>query len=99
MINKTVLIRSYASGVHYGTLVSEQFTPAGKVVVLRNSKRVWCWSGSASLSQLAMEGVKNAKGTKITMPVDEIEVVNVVETIPLSDAAIENLNSMAVWKM
>jgi len=93
-----VLIRSYASGVHYGYLKSEQFTQSGKVVTLLNSRRIWCWYGAASLSQLAMEGVKDSSQSKISMIVNSIEIVNVIETIPLTQKALSNLDGVKVWK-
>lgn len=92
---KKVLIRSYASGVHFGTLVSEQFTLSGKVVILEDSRRIHQWSGSCSCSQIALEGIK---GGRVAMSLPEIEVVNVIETIPMSEAAISNLENQPVWK-
>lgn len=92
---KKVLIRSYASGVHFGTLVSEQFTLSGKVVILEDSRRIHQWSGACSCSQIALEGIK---GGRVAMSLPEIEVVNVIETIPMSEAAISNLENQPVWK-
>jgi hypothetical protein len=96
MIGKKVLIRSYASGVHIGTLISENYTLSGKVVVLNDSRRIHYWEGAASLSQVALEGVKSGR---IAMVIPEIEVVNCIETIPLSDAAISNLENQPVWRV
>ena len=45
MIGSKVLIRSFGSGVHFGTLENENFTAAGKVVTLSNSsigREVYC---------------------------------------------------------
>lgn len=95
MIGKKVLIRSYASGVHFGTLVSEVFTQAGKVVVLENSRRIHRWSGACSCSQIATDGIA---GDRVAMVLPLIEVVNVIETIPLSEKAISNLENQPVWK-
>jgi hypothetical protein len=96
MIGKKVLIRSYASGVHFGTLVSETFTPSGKVVRLKDSRRIHYWEGAASLSQVAVDGIKSGR---VAMPLPDIEVVNVIETIPLSDSAVENLEKQEIWKI
>jgi hypothetical protein len=95
---KAVLVRSYAAGVHFGFLKSENFTPAGKVVVLVNSRRVWYWDGAASLSQMAVEGVNKPDNCKFSMAVEEIEVVNVIETIMLTGKAMDNLYKIPVWK-
>lgn len=95
---KAVLIRSYAAGVHFGFLKDEKFTESGKVVTLVNTRRVWSWDGAASLSQMATEGVKNPGSCKFSVVVSEIEVVNVIETIPLTEAAFSNLSNVPVWK-
>lgn len=96
MIGKKVLIRSYAAGVHFGTLQSEVFTPAGKVVVLSDSRRIHYWEGAASLSQVANDGIRTGR---VTMVLPAIEIVNVIETIPLSEGAIKNLESQPIWKV
>lgn len=95
---KPVLVRSYAAGVHFGLLKSEKFTESGKVVVLVNTRRVWYWDGAASLSQMAAEGVKNPENCKFSVPLEENEIVNVIETIPLTDKAFSNLKNVPVWK-
>jgi len=98
-IGKKVLVRSYAAGVHFGQLESEQFTAAGKVVVLKNTRRVWQWSGAASLSQMAVEGVKSPEKCKFSVLVPENEIVGVIEVMPLTEAAITNLKSVPEWKV
>ncbi len=96
MIGQKVLIRSYGAGVFFGTLETEVFTPAGKVVTLSNSRRIHYWEGAASLSQVAQEGIKLGR-VAMTEPIKE--VVNVIETTPLSEAAIANLENQPVWKI
>ena len=91
-----VLIRSYAAGVHFGLLEKEEFTISGKVVVLRNTRRVWSWKKAASLSQIAIDGV--GEGSKIAMALDYNEIVNVIETIPLTETAFKNLKNHPEWK-
>lgn len=95
---KAVLIRSYAAGVHFGFLKSEKFTEAGKVVVLVNTRRAWYWDGAASLSQMAMEGVTKPQNCKFSVVVNENEIVNVIETIPLTEKAFDNLSKVDIWK-
>lgn len=95
---RAVLIRSYAAGVHFGFLKDEKFTESGKVVTLIKTRRIWAWSGAASLSQMAIEGVKNPSNCKFSVVVPEMEIVNVIETIPLTSAAFDNLSNVPVWK-
>ena len=93
-----VLIRSYAAGVHFGYLKKEDFTLSGKVVTLVNTRRVWYWDGAASLSQMALEGVNKPENCKFSVEVQSNEIVNVVETLPLTEKAFINLSKVAVWK-
>lgn len=93
-----VLVRSYAAGVHFGYLAEEQFTPSGKVVTLKKTRRVWYWDGAASLSQMALEGVKKPENCKFSVEIESNEIVNVIETIPLTEKAINNLYKVAIWK-
>jgi hypothetical protein len=93
-----VLVRSYAAGVHFGYLQNEEFTPSGKVVTLTKTRRVWYWDGAASLSQMALEGVNKPQNCKFSVELASNEIVNVIETIPLTEKAILNLYKVAVWK-
>ena len=96
MIGKKVLIRSYGAGVFFGTLESETFTAAGKVVTLSNSRRIHYWEGAASTSQISQLGIRTGR-VAMTEPLKE--VVNVIETTLLSDAAITNLENQPVWEV
>jgi hypothetical protein len=93
-----VLVRSFAAGVHFGYLGEEKFTAAGKVVVLLKTRRVWYWNGAASLSQMAVEGVKKPDDCKFSMEVERNEIVQVIETLPLTEKALLNLYGVAIWK-
>ena len=93
-----VLIRSYAAGVHFGYLEKEEFTASGKVVVLSDTRRIHYWDGAASLSQLALEGVKAPENCRITVSLPSNEIVNVIETIPMTDEAAKNLTEIEPWK-
>lgn len=74
-----VLIRTYSAGVHFGTLQSRN----GKEVCLINARRLWQWSGALSLSEVAMKGI-NISASKISVPVDEIELTEAIEVIKVS---------------
>ncbi len=58
---KYVIVRTYSAGVFAGYLESYG---KDREVNLVNARRLWYWSGAASLSQLAIEGVKRGKQTK-----------------------------------
>ena len=95
---KLVMIRSYASGVHFGYLKSRKDLLAGLSVELVNSKRVYSWSGACSLSQLATDGTSNPTACKISIPVESMEIMQVIEIIPVTAKAAENLNAIPSWK-
>lgn len=99
LIGKKVIIRSDRAGVFFGTLNEVEPTGDKYTVELTKCRRLWYWSGAASLSQLAMEGVKDANSCKFTVVVNEIVISGVVEIIPCSDEAVQNINSVSVWKI
>ena len=96
MKSKICLIRSYASGVHFGEVIETRDTPHGLSVTLKDSRRVHYWEGAASLSQMAIDGIKQGR---IAMILPEIQVEGVCEIIPMSEAAIKNMNGQPVWRV
>lgn len=52
MAHKRVIVRTYSAGVFAGELETKD----GREVTLMNARRLWYWTGAASLSQLAQEG-------------------------------------------
>jgi hypothetical protein len=96
VINKKVLVRSDASGVHFGTLVEWEHD----TVHLRDSRRLWAWNTGGtgiSLSEIAICGVKH-ETSKITMPLPDIIIVGVCEIIPCHGMAIATIETAEVAK-
>ena len=89
-----VIVRTYSAGVHAGYL--EKFD--GKSISLSKSIRIWYWSGAASLSQLAMEGVKNPDACKFAMPVSMIVLTEAIEVITATEEARKNIQAVKSWK-
>lgn len=89
------IVRADRAGVFYGEIKERN----GSEVIMTNVRRVWYWSGANSLSQLAMEGVKNPERCKITMPVQEMTILGVIEIIPCTQEAINNLDAVPQWKL
>jgi len=96
MVNKICIIRSYASGVHFGEVAETRDTVHGLSVTLKNSRRIHYWEGACSLSQVALEGIKTGR---VAMGLPEIQVENVIEIIPMSESSIDNLKNQPVWKV
>jgi hypothetical protein len=95
---KMTIIRTYSAGVFMGYLAREESTLAGMEVTLLNARRLWSWSGAASLSQLAMEGTKAPEECKFPCEVNSIDLV-AIEKIPMTKVAVKSLNSVPIWKM
>ena len=87
------IVRTYSAGVFMGEVVKRK----GQEVVLHNARRIWYWSGAASLSQLAMEGTKDPDNCKFPCKVDKVELMQVVEILDMTDAAIASIESVPVW--
>lgn len=94
-MGKKVIIRADRAGVFFGTLTKRD----GREVELAHARRLWYWDGAASISQIAMQGVTKPGNCKFTMAVDSITILDVIEIIPCTNKAIENIESVPVWKM
>lgn len=94
-INKKVIVRGDRSGVFFGTLSRK----GGQEVELKHCRRLWYWSGAASLSQLANEGVKKPNDCKFTVTVESIRILDAIEIIPCTDTAISIIEGVKEWKI
>lgn len=92
-LNKKVIIRADRAGVFYGTIIRKD----GDEVELKNCRRIWYWNGAASLSELALSGVKR-DGNKFSVTVDSITILGVIEIIPCTEEAIKNIESVPEWR-
>ena len=88
------IIRAERAGVFAGNVKNR----VGGEVVLENARRLWYWSGAASLSQLAVSGTSRPRDCKFTVVVPEITILGVIEVIPCSEAAEANIKAVAEWK-
>ena len=89
-----VIVRTFSAGVFAGTFVSRK----GQVVVLSDARRIWYWSGAASLSQLAMEGTKKPSECKFPCEVDKILLTQAVEVIPCTEKARMSIAEVKIWE-
>jgi len=94
--NKKYIVRTYSAGVFFCNI--RELTDSNAVVY--NTRRIWHWDGAASLTQLALEGVKNPKNCKFTMTIeDDVFLPQVIEVIPCTATAVSNINDVKVWKI
>lgn len=89
------IVRCESSGVFAGEIVSRE----GREVRIKDARRLWYWSGAASLSQLAMKGVKNPRECKFPAEVPELIVLDAIEILPMSDAAAASVAGVPPWEV
>ena len=92
--NQFCIVRCYGAGVFMARVESLE----GQTAQLRDARRLWYWDGAASLSQLALEGVKNPGGCKFTVTVPVMTVTQVIEIIPCSEQAVASIGQVKEWK-
>ena len=95
-IGKTCIIRTYASGVHFGTLVESH----GREVLLHDARRIWRFdvkSHGISLSEVANHGTTDSR-SKVCETVREITLLDALEIIPCTPEAIDVIRNMPVAK-
>ena len=89
-IGQKVLIRAKGAGVYFGTLEKME----GNQVKVAKVRNIWHWTGASCLSQIANEGVT---GDKIGPVVEDMVINDVLQVIPLTEAAIRNLEKQPQW--
>ena len=90
---KDVIVRTRSAGVFAGLLHSFE----NQTAVLKNARRLWYWSGAASLSQLSVDGVSNPGACKFPVAVDEVTLPEVIEILPLTPKARASIDGVKVW--
>jgi len=91
---KYCIVRTYSAGVFAGFVKSQN----GKEVIILNARRIWYWTGAASLSQLAMEGTSNPKQCKFPCEVTEVTLTEAIEIIPCTEKARKSIAEVEIWK-
>ena len=97
MTNK-VIIRADRAGVFFGEIKNRENTPSGVCVTMTNCRRLWYWDGAASLSEMAVSGVKNGPKCKFSVIAPEMEIMDVIEIIPCTEQAVKSIESVKIWK-
>lgn len=90
---KYVIVRTYSAGVFAGNFESRK----GQEVILTNARRLWYWSGAASLSQLATDGTSKPKDCKFPTAVPRVELLQAIEILDVTPKAQESIESVPVW--
>ena len=73
----------------------------GSTYSVSSLRRLYYWSGALDVSSLAKDGVTNPKECKFSAQLGEEDtstILNVIEVHPVSEKALEIINSVPVWK-
>lgn len=89
MKGKYCIFRTCSSGVHVGYLKKK----CGQSVIIENARRLWSWEGAFTLNKVAKDGFKDAK---MPVAVEEIQIEQVIEIIPVCLEIKEKFESWSV---
>ena len=89
-----VIVRTQSAGVFAGY----QKSRSGQEVILLNARRLWMWTGAASLSQLATDGTSSPNTCKFPCEVSSIELLQAVEILQVTEKAKNSIASVSIWK-
>ena len=87
------IVRTYSAGVFFGEIVSRK----GQEVILKNARRLWYWSGAASLSELAQRGTSDPSNCKFPVKMDKVELLQAIEIIDVTPEAGANIDAVPTW--
>ena len=91
-IGKRCIIRTYASGVHLGTVVSAESNEGRTRCELADTRRIRYWNGATSLSEMSQKGLETAR-SQVCDNVPQHFIEDVIEIIPATDAAIATIEA------
>lgn len=88
------LVRTEKAGVFAGWIDREITGDMGTVF---DARRIWYWSGAASLSELSTKGTSDPSSCKFPESVAEVDLKGVIEVLPCTEAAKESIKGVSVW--
>lgn len=89
-----VIVRTYSAGCFAGVLRRRD----GREVELEQARRLWYWSGAASLSQLATTGTSDPRNCKFPAPVSWLLVLEAIEILAVEPAARASIELVPEWR-
>lgn len=96
-IGKRCIVRTYASGVHLGTVISVENGGQFSRCVLKDARRIRYWKGdeqhiARSLSEVALNGISSSK-SQVHINVPEHFIEDAIEFIPATEVAIATIEA------
>ena len=95
--NQFHIVRAEKAGVFICRIVLKD----GDNYQVTNLRRLYYWSGALDVSTIAKDGVTNPRGCKFSAQLGDSDIStihHVLEAHPVSEKALEIINSVPVWK-
>jgi hypothetical protein len=89
-----VIVRTYSAGCFAGYLAKR----TGQEVVLEQARRLWYWTGAASLSQLAVTGTSKPNECKFPDPISRIQLLQAIEILSCTEDARKSIEGVKPWR-
>ena len=93
IIGKNCIVRGNRSGVFFGKVVSVD----KECVEMENARCIYYWHGALSVLEIAKNGI-NINNSKLTVTVNNIVLLDVIEIVPCTEKTIIQLNGIEEWK-
>ncbi len=93
--NKFYIIRAERAGVFLGKIVEAD----GGTFQVSTLRRLYRWSGALDVITIASEGVAGT-GCKFSLQMGDNDlstILNVIETHPVSEKALQSINNVPAW--
>ena len=96
LIGQKIILRTYASGVHFGELVQQD----GQRVVLKNARRLWKWKAKKglALSAVAQHGLDPDYDNRVDSTVPTHVILDALECIQMTPEAIESIENIGAYR-
>ena len=88
-----VIVRTYSAGCFAGLLEKRD----GREVTLTEARRLWYWSGAASLSELAVHGTASPGSCKFPVALPRVTLLEAIEVIETTPAARASIEAVPAW--
>ena len=89
------LVRTYSAGVFAGYIDINKVV--GKWGTVLQARRIWQWSGAASLSQLSVDGTSKPEDCRFPCEVEKIILTEIIEVLPCTVKAKLSIDEVKIW--
>lgn len=93
LIGRKVLVRDHRAGVFCGELT--QIDVQAGTATLTSARQIWYWTGAAATTGIAARGI--GEDSKVCPTVEAVYCRDVVQVMPMTNAAWECVSSYPEW--